>query len=288
MSNAAENERAPSRIGRFFRSEGLIGSLVALLSILTALIGYRASVVDSMANDHTLNGQRTLSEANREYLDAGQKVMQDFISYDNYYASSNNDATDNYYASFSDALIENLEDPERDVFDDRYFRSLQESDTGMLDLGQRLLLDTLSFDNYYASTNLEAADNYYASFSNALIENLEDPDREILFDEIYNEQMYGFSGTCFAEADVMFEMGQEVGNIADQYQLVMFVFAIGLAMAAWASLLNENGNMRIAFVFFALASLVYGSLLYFGIGAEAAQILSTPVDMSCLQALTGQ
>ncbi|MCA9926313.1 MAG: hypothetical protein KC419_00075 [Anaerolineales bacterium] len=283
-----EKAKAPAGIGRFLRSEVLIGSLVALLSILTALIGYRASVVDSLSNDHTLNAQRTLSEANREYLDAGQKVMQDFISYDNYYAVSNSEATENYYASFSDALVENLEDPDRDLFDDLYYESLLASDTGIFDVSQIVLLDIISYDNYYASTNLDAADNYYASFSEALIANLDDPDREFLFDEQYDEEMFGFSGTCFAEADGLFELGQEVGGVADRYQLVMFVFAIGLAMAAWASLLDETGKMRIAFVFFALAMLAYGTLLYLGIAAEASEILSAPVDMSCLQALTGQ
>jgi len=288
MSNAAENEKAPRGIGRFFRSEGLIGSLVALLSILTALIGYRATVVDNISNDHALNAQRTLSEANREYLDAGQKVMQDFISYDNYYAVSNNEATDNYYSSFSAALIENVEDPDREiVFDDLYYESLQALDTGLLNIGDLLLLDIISYDNYYASTNLSAADNYYASFSDALVQNLDDPDR-LLFDDVYNEQMYGFSGTCFAEADTLFIQSQDVGNVADQYQLVMFIFAIGLAMAAWASLLNETGNMRIAFVIFALAALVYGSMLYLGIGAEAAETLSRPINLTCLEALTGQ
>ncbi|MCP4423733.1 MAG: hypothetical protein GY803_04490 [Chloroflexi bacterium] len=288
MSTAEEKEKASSGIGGFLRSEVLIGLMVTLLSILTALIGYRAATVDSIANDHTLNAQRTLSEANREYLDAGQKMMQDFISYDNYFASSNNEATENYYASFSTALAENVEDPDRELFDDLYFESLMAADTGILDVSQLVLLDIISYDNYYASTNLEAADNYYASFSAALIENLDDPDREILFDDIYDEQMFGFSKTCVAESDVLFELGQEVGGVADRYQLVMFIFAIGLAMAAWASLLSETGKTRIAFVFFALVMLAYGSLLYLGIAAEASEILSMQIDMSCLQELIGQ
>lgn len=288
MSNADKNEKPPTVFSRIFRSEALIGSLVALLSILTALIGYRASVVDNISNDHALNAQRTLSEANREYLDAGQKVVQDFISYDNYFASTNNEATENFYSSFSEALIENVENPDREtLFDDLYFESLHAIDNGFLDVGETLLLDIISYDNYFASTNLEAADNYYGSFSDALVNNLDDPER-MLFDDLYNEQMYGFSGICFAEADTLFIQSLDVGNVADQYQLVMFIFAIGLAMAAWASLLSEDGNMRIAFVIFALASLVYGSMLYLGIGAEASEILSTPVDMTCLQALTGQ
>ena len=288
MSQIDEQEKEQSRIGKFLRSEALIGSLVALLSILTALIGYRAAVVDNASNDHALNAQRTLSEANRESLLAGQTVMRDFLSYDNYFAASNNEATENYYASFSQALVENFEDDSREsLFDDQYFDDLQTMETGLLDVGETLLLDIISYDNYYASTNLEAADNYYASFSDALVENVEDTDR-ILFDDVYDRQLYGFSRSCFGEADALFILSQEVGNVADRYQLVMFVFAIGLAMSAWASLISETSNMRIAFVLFALASLIYGGLLYLGIAAEASEILSIEIDLTCLQALTGQ
>lgn len=210
MSTAEEKTGASSRISKFFRSESVIGTLVALLSILTAVIGYQASLTDSKANDLTLKAQRTLSEADREFLVVSQDINTDLISY----------------------------------------------------------------DNYFASEDEEAAENYAASFSDALVENLDDPDREFLFDEIYYEEMYGLANLCFFESDVLFAQGDDVGNLADQYQLVMFIFAIGLAMAAWASLLSDTGNMRPTFVIFAIAALIFGGIFYLNIATEATEILS--------------
>ncbi len=279
---------APKRRGclAFFRSEILIGSLVALLSILTALIGYRSSEVESMSDDLNLSAQRTLSEANREYLDAGQIVVQDFLSYDSWFAATNNEAEENYVSSFSNALFENFNDPERTVFDELYFEELF-NEAGLLDPGQRFMLDIISYDNYYASTNISAADNFYGSFSEALIDNLEGEGRDTIFDEIYYDDMYSLSSTCFVESDTLFIQGQQVGGIADQYQLVMFIFAIGLAMSAWASLLGETGIMRLLFVFFALAMLLFGTLIYFGVQTEASEVLNLVAETSCLDALSG-
>ena len=279
-TEAEERGKLSSGIGGSLHSEVFIGSLVALLTILTALIAYRASIIEGDSDDYTLRGQRTLSEANLAYTEAGQLVMQDFNSYDNYYASSTNDATDNYKTSFSDALAENIDDPSRTPFDELYYDAILAEDS-IYDISQLLMLDIISYDHYYASVNLDAADNYYASFSSALVENLEDPSREILFDEQYFDDIYETAYICFGESDSLFEQGEKVGGIAGQYQQVMFIFAIGLAMAAWASLLSESGKMRLMFVILGFAALVYGGLLYWGVSVEASAIPQL-VEMTCL------
>ncbi len=207
---------------KFLKTEGFLGAMVAILSVLTALMGYQGAVTDAKAGEYELNAQRTLSEANREHLDVGQNVVLDYLSYDSYYSS-------------------------------------------------------LGVDD-------DAAENYAASFSAALIDNFE---RDEIFDEIYYDELYGFANICFAEADDLFVAGDATGGVADKYQLAMFVFAVGLAMAAWASLLSEDGKVRLLFAVLALLSMAWGAMLYFGIIADIGQ-LPGEVVKSCLDALTTQ
>lgn len=280
-----EKEKTPNKFMRILRSEILVGSLVALLSILTALAGYQASIMDSKANEFSLNAQRTMSEANRDFLRAGQAEMRDFVSYDNYFANLNSEAEENYRGSFSTALTENLSDADRQLFDEIYFEALEsESELHSLNFEQLYILDIISYDNAFAATNLEAAENYKNSFSDALIKNLEDLNRTLFDDEYYEDLDYDFLDGCFIEADKLFEQEGVAGGIADQYQLIMFIFAVSLAMAAWASLMDDTGTMRIIFILFAFAMLAYGSSLYLGIDTSAV----IPTEANCLNEFAGK
>ena len=53
----------------------------------------------------------------------------------------------------------------------------------------------------------------------------------------------------------------------------MFVFAVGLAMAAWASLMKDSGRMRLMFVVIACAALFVGSVLYLQIFGDVLNVL---------------
>ncbi|MEM8863258.1 MAG: hypothetical protein AAGD96_33530 [Chloroflexota bacterium] len=215
---ASENTQGNFLV-RLLKSEGLLGAIVAILSVLTAFMGYQGALTDAKASEHELNAQRTLSIANREYLDVGQLVVLDFISYDNYFAS-------------------------------------------------------LGVDD-------EAAENYAASFSDPLIDNLE---REAIFDETYYEEMYGDALVCFDEADDLFILGEATGGVAEGYQLAMFVFAVGLAMAAWASLLGGKSNVRLLFSIMALVSLTWGLIAYSFIVTDIS-LIPAEVVKSCLETM---
>lgn len=283
-----EEEQSQSRISKLLRSEVLIGSIVAVMSILTALIGFQASITDSQANEHALHALRLQSEANRESLLTGQTIMRDFNAYDNFFANSNNDAEGNFISSFSLALQNNLDNLDRELFDEQYFDELSvESNEAILDMGELYLLDILSYDQYFASTNLDAADNFRASFSPELLDSLEFEGREP-FDQIYFELQYEYSVGCLFESDIQFDLENEVGEVADQYQLVMFIFATGLAMSAWASLLSDTSNMKILFVIFALTMLILGIITYFSISVDNANTLAQGLEFPCLDGILNE
>jgi len=217
-----ENKTKPSGIIAFLRSDTILGLLIATFSVLFAYVGYQATLIDAKSSEFELSGERVLSVASREYLDAGQNVLFDMGAYDNYYA-------------------------QLDVDDD-------------------------------------AADNYYASFSDQLVENLEDPSREFLFDDRYHDEMFAYSDVCYIEADEMFILGEAVGEVADKHQLIMFIFAIGLALTAWASLLPDDSSIRLVFVIFSLVVLVVGLILYLPLATSATGFPANTaaIGLSCL------
>lgn len=218
----AENKLAPSGMSKFLRSDTILGLLIASFSVLFAFVGYQATLIDAKSSEFELSGERVLSVAGREYLDAGQNILFDMSAYGNYYA-------------------------QLDVDDD-------------------------------------AADNYYDSFSDPFIENLEDESRQYLFDDLYHDQMFADSDVCYIEADEMFILGEAVGEVADKHQLVMFIFAIGLALTAWASLLPEDSSIRIVFVIFSLIILVVGLILYLPLATSATGFPANTaaIGLSCL------
>ena len=150
-------------------------------------------------------------------------------------------------------------------------RVLSVANREYLDASQNVLFDMGAYDNYYAQLGIDddAADNYYASFSTEFVDNLEDPTREDLFDDLYFDEMHADADTCYIEADEMFILGDAVGEVADKHQLVMFIFAIGLALTAWAALLPEDSSIRLAFVIFSLIILVVGLILYLPLATSA-------------------
>jgi len=48
---------------------------------------------------------------------------------------------------------------------------------------------------------------------------------------------------------------------------VLMIMALGLAFAAWASLLKAEGNMRVLFALFAIMTLAIGVVAYLGVPA---------------------
>ena len=82
-------------------SDLVLGFLVAILSILTALAAYQGSISDSQESDLNVDGQKQLTEANSYYLEANQFVIYDYNMYDGWYVTEDPDIADFFYANFS-------------------------------------------------------------------------------------------------------------------------------------------------------------------------------------------
>ena len=119
------------------------------------------------------------------------------------------------------------------------------------------------FDNYYVEEDQETADYYEFSFSEELSAGMERPDGP--FDDTYYDEMFSYADQLYDESMLLFDSGQEKGTREDAFQLVMFVFAVGLTFAGWASLLGESSKVRIVFVVFAILTLVLGLFRYISI-----------------------
>ena len=181
---------------RFLSSEILLGTLIAVLSVSTALASYLGAASDSEQSKNELLGMQTLTDGNAEYLTANQDIIQDYTY----------------------------------------------------------------FDNWYINPDPEISAYYQENFSEALTAAMERSDYP--FDDQYYTEMYELPNQMFEETDTYFEIGSQWDERGDQLQLVMLVMALGLAFAAWASLLKAESNMRILFAVFAIAMLVMGVITY--------------------------
>lgn len=183
----------------FLGNEIVLGTMIALLSVFTAVASYQGGMSDSEQNKYEILGMQQLNDGNAEYLRANQDITQDYNYFDNWYLN----------------------------VDDRP----------------------------------EIADYYQSNFSEALQNAIASDPNTVWTDEYYNT-MYADATSLWDESDANFALASEWDNRGDQLQLVMLVMALGLAFAAWASLLNSEGNMRYMFALLGLISLVAGVIIY--------------------------
>lgn len=185
---------------RFFGNEVVLGAMIALLSVFTAVASYQGSIADSKQNEHEIAGMQHLNDGNAEYLSANQFIVYDYSMYDGWYTTDSEDKAAYYEASYSEEL------------------------------------------------------------QNAIATNPDDP-----FSNEYYDAMYATATEYWIESDSNFEMASQWDNRGDGLQSVMLIMALGLAFAAWASLVKEESNMRFVFGFFALITLAMGIITYLGV-----------------------
>jgi type II secretory pathway pseudopilin PulG len=185
---------------RFLGNEIALGTLIALLSVLTALASWQGSIADSKQNESEVNAMQQLNDGNAEYLSANQFIVYDYTMYDGWYISDSEDKAAYYEFNYSDEL------------------------------------------------------------QNAIATNPDDP----FSDEYYND-MYALAYDLWDESEANFERAGQWDNRGDGLQGVMLIMALGLAFAAWASLLKEESNMRLLFAVFATITLVIGIIAYLNV-----------------------
>ena len=187
---------------RVLGNEIILGTLIAVLSVFTAVASWQGSVADGKQNEFELSGVTSLNDGNAEYLRANQDITQDYNYFDNWYLNVDEkpDAAEYYQFNFSQALQDAVERNPDAVWDDQYY-----------------------------------------------------------------DEMYADANAYFDESDANFAKAGEWNDRGDGLQVVLMIVALGLAFAAWASLLKEESNMRVLFALFALLTLAIGIIQYLAI-----------------------
>lgn len=106
---------------RVLGNEIILGSLIALLSIFTAVASYQGSLADSKQNEFEIQGMKSLSDGNAEYLRANQFIVYDYTMFDGWYTADTADKEEYYQASYSEALQNSLAANPDDPFSDAYY-----------------------------------------------------------------------------------------------------------------------------------------------------------------------
>jgi len=185
---------------RFLGNEVILGTLIALLSVFTAVASFQGSIADSKQNENEVKAMQDLNDGNAEYLSANQFIVYDYTMYDGWYTTDSDDKAAYYEINYSEQL------------------------------------------------------------QNAIATDPENP-----FSEEYYDAMYASAYDLWDTSDAAFEKAGQWDNRGDGLQLVMLIMALGLAFAAWASLLKEESNMRLLFSALAIITLVAGVIAYLGV-----------------------
>jgi len=130
-------------------------------------------------------------------------------------------------------------------------RLLANSNTEYVLATQYIIQDYTMYDGFYVQQGVDdfAAEYYQANFSSELFSSYE---REAAFDDQYYDEMYAYSDDLFDQAFEKFDEANAASEQEAGFQLAMLVAAVGLAFAAYASLLAEQNKMRPMFSLMAL------------------------------------
>jgi hypothetical protein len=120
-----------SKFFGFLSNEIFLGTLIALLSIFTAVASYQGAMADSEQNKYEILGMQSLNDGNAEYLSANQTWIQDDGNYDNWYINQdiNPDISDYYEGNFTEELAAAIErnGPDEYPMDEEYSNAIYES-----------------------------------------------------------------------------------------------------------------------------------------------------------------
>jgi hypothetical protein len=142
-------------------------------------------------------------------------------------------------------------------------RLLANSNTEYVLATQYILQDYTMYDGFYVQTGVDdfAAEYYQSNFSPELQASY---DRDDAFDDQYYDEMYAYSDDLFAQAFDEFDAATAASEREAGFQLAMLVSAVGLAFAAYASLLDELNKMRPMFALMSLLLLIFSVIQAMG------------------------
>lgn len=120
---------------RFLSNEFVLGALITLLSIFTAVASYQGAMADSEQSKNELMGMKFQNDGNAEYLTANQQVSQDYTYFDNWYLNqeTNPDIAEYYQNDFSESLQAAIARDENAVWDEQYYDEMYATSTDFFD-----------------------------------------------------------------------------------------------------------------------------------------------------------
>lgn len=141
-------------------------------------------------------------------------------------------------------------------------KQLTESNSLYLEANQFVIYDYQMYDGWYINegTSDDLAEYYMGSFSENLSASMER--EEGPFDDVYYTEMYTDAESTYDVAMTAFDDANTAGNKADSLQLVVLIYAVGLALAAYGSMLAEVANLRKFFGMLSVVALIFGTVVY--------------------------
>jgi len=120
---------------RILGSEIVLGTLIAVLSVFTAVASFQGSMADSDQSKSELQGMQLLNDGNAEYLTANQAVSQDYTYFDNWYLNQDErpDIAEYYQVDFSDSLKTAIERDPDTIWDEQYYDEMYATSTDLFD-----------------------------------------------------------------------------------------------------------------------------------------------------------
>ena len=109
---------------RFLGNEIVLGTLIAILSVFTAVASLQGSIADSKQNESEIKAVQQLNDGNAEYLSANQFIVYDYTMYDGWYTTDSEDKAAYYEVSYSEALQAAIATNPDDPFSDAYYDAM--------------------------------------------------------------------------------------------------------------------------------------------------------------------
>lgn len=109
---------------RVLGKELVLGTLIAILSVFTALASYQGGVAGGEQNKFEILGMKALTDGNASYLEANQFIVYDFNMYDGWYTTDDEEKAAYYEENYSEQLIADLQANPDDPFSEAYYDAM--------------------------------------------------------------------------------------------------------------------------------------------------------------------
>ena len=140
-------------------------------------------------------------------------------------------------------------------------RALAESNTLYLEATQYIIVDYNMYDGYQIQSGLDdvAAEYYHSQFSAPVLSSVE---RDGIWDDQYYDEMYTDALAKRDEAFAFFDEAKRQSERESGYQLSMLIAAVGLAFAAYASLMDETKRLRSVFALISILLFAFSAFQF--------------------------